>query len=315
LFKVPNEFKVGVVATVAIVLAVLGYNLLRGKNSFNGDHIFYARYDHVDGLALAGHVRYNGMNVGRVQDMELAQDHPGQIIVSMNVSSALKIPKGSVAKIVQIDLFGTKALQIDLSNGTQLLKSGDTLQSAMEQDVVAGVKNQAAALLSSLDTVIQTVKSTFNEETKQNLQKSFASITHTLDNLDKTISNNQSRLDHIISNVESITNNLNQNKDQITAILSNFNAISDSLRRANIAGTITQARDVLTQVSAVMEKINEGKGSMGLLVNDQKLYNSLDSTAKSLDALLADLKDHPSRYVQFSVFGKKDKSQSTTPKQ
>ena len=315
LFKVPNEFKVGVVATIAIVLAVLGYNLLRGKNSFNRDRIYFAKYAHVDGLAMAAHVRYNGMNVGRVQDMELATDGSGKIVMSMNVSPSLKIPKGSVAKIVSIDLFGTKAVDIQLSNGTEILQTGDTLQSGAEVDVISGVKQQASALLSSLDSVVTAVKETFDDRTRENLQKSFASVQHTLDNLDKSISGNQGRLDNIFANIESITRNVNENKEQITTILTNLNSITDSLKRANIARTIIQARNALEEVNAVMQKINEGQGSMGLLVNDQRLYNHLDSATVSLDALMKDLKEHPKSYVQFSVFGKKDKSQSSSPKQ
>ncbi len=312
--RVPNEFKVGVIATLAIVLAILGYNFLRGKNIFSHEGIFYAKYDHVSGLALAGHVRYNGMNVGRVQGMNLDQKNKGQIIVSMNVSPELQIPRNSVARIVQIDLFGTKAIQIELAKGNELLKSGDTLQSDIEVDVISGVKAQASQLLGSLDSVVTTVKQTFNEDTKKNLQKSFASIQNTLDNLDKTISSNQSRLGHIIANVESITNNLNQNKDQITSILTNFNAVSDSLRKADISQTISSARDALAEVSNVMKKINDGTGSVGMLVNDSRLYNHLDSASNSLDALLRDFKDHPAHYVHFSVFGGKDKTQSETQK-
>jgi phospholipid/cholesterol/gamma-HCH transport system substrate-binding protein len=294
---------------------VLGYNLLRGKNSFNRDRIYFARYDHVDGLALAAHVRYNGMNVGRVQDMNLSSDGSGKIVVSMNVSPTLKVPRGSVAKIVQIDLFGTKAVQIELSSAPQFLQSGDTLRPAMEEDMISGVKNQASALLSSLDSVVNSVKQTFNNQTQESLQKSFISIQRSLDNLDKTISGNQGRLDHIFKNIESITNSLDQNKDQLSAILTNFNAVSDSLRRANIVETVTQARNALAQVNEVMEKINEGKGSMGLLVNDQRLYNNLDSASASLDALLKDFKAHPGHYVQLSLFGKKDKTKDSSPKQ
>lgn len=314
MFKVPNEFKVGALATVAIVLAVLGYNMMRGKNVLNRERIYFATYPDVNGLALAAHVRYHGMNVGRVQNMDLAKNGSGQIIVSMNVSPDLKIPRGSMAKIVQIDLFGTKAIQIDLSNATEILESGDTLRAGMEVDVISGVKDQAAGLLGSLDSVVTTVKETFNYQTKENVQKSFASIQRTLDNLDKSLNVNQNRLDRIFSNIESITHNLNQNKDQITGILSNLNAISDSLRRANVAQTMTQARDALQEVSGVMQKINEGDGSMALLLNDQRLYNNLDAASKSLDALLKDLKDHPGHYVQFSLFGKKDKTRDSTLK-
>jgi phospholipid/cholesterol/gamma-HCH transport system substrate-binding protein len=315
LFKVPNEFKVGVLATIAILLLVLGYNLMRGKNILSSEKIVYARYSSVGGLALAGHVRYNGMNVGRVLGMELADDGTGDIIVSMNVAPDLKIPKGSIARIVQIDLFGTKALQIELSDQKEYLSSGDTLISAREEDVIDAVKTKALSLLSSLDTVVISVKKTFNDETEDNLRKSFASIQRSLNTLDQTLDKNSNRLDKIFLNIESITSNLEQNKEQITSILTNLNEITDTLKRAQFAETITQARDVLQHTSEVMEKINNSQGSMGMLVNDPKLYASLDSSAQSLDALLKDMKAHPSRYVQVSVFGKKDKSSSSTPKQ
>ena len=312
MFKVANEVKVGALATVAIVLLVLGYNMMRGKNLLNREKIYYATYDRVDGLALAGHVRFNGMNIGRVQEMELAGDGSHRIRVSMNVAPDLKIPVGSVARIVQIDLFGTKALQIELSEQTQYLRDGDTLVPAFETDILSEVQDRAASLLSSLDTVVTSVKLTFNEETQENLQKSFASIQSTLNTLDKSLANNSGRLDKIFANIESITTNLEQNKEQITAIITNLNAITDSLRRADFANTVIQARDALEQANEVMKKINEGEGSMGLLVNDPKLYNDLDSAAKSLDELLKDLKENPKSYVHFSVFGKKDKPDEET---
>jgi phospholipid/cholesterol/gamma-HCH transport system substrate-binding protein len=147
------------------------------------------------------------------------------------------------------------------------------------------------------------------------LKKSFASIQRSLNTLDNTLDKNSSRLDKIFLNIESITTNLEQNKEQITSILTNLNDITDSLKRAQFAETITQARDALQQTSEVMGKINNGEGSMGLLVNDPKLYAHLDSSAQSLDVLLKDVKEHPSRYVHVSVFGKKDKPSDSTPKQ
>jgi len=280
---------------------------MRGKNLLSREKILYAEYPEVEGLAIAGHVRYNGMNVGRVLDMELASNGSGNIVVSMNVSPDLEVPQGSVARIVQVDLFGTKAIDIELSDQKKFVESGDTLNGELGEDVMDEVKSRAVSLLASLDTVMLSVKHTFNPETEDNLRKSVSSLQHTLDNLDKTLANNTTRLDKIFANIESITNNLEQNKDQITSILSNLNAVSDTLRRAQFAETIQQAREALKQASDVMQKINEGQGSAGLLVNDQKLYNDLDSSAKSLDELLKDLKENPGRYVHVSVFGKKEK--------
>jgi phospholipid/cholesterol/gamma-HCH transport system substrate-binding protein len=304
LFKIPNEFKVGVMATIAIVLLVLGYNLMRGKHILSSERIYYAKYDDVQGVAIAGHVRYNGVNVGRVQEINLTNGGRGQNVVVMNVSPDLDIPKGSVARIVQIDLFGTKAIQIELSSSKEMLASGDTLLSSVMKDAISEVTVKAANLLGSLDSLVNNVNSVFDSRTKASLQKSFVNIEGTLQNFDKTMATSSDRLDKILANIESITSNLNANKEAINQTLANLNSISDSLSRIRFAETINQAEEALAQVSEVMKKINEGSGTLGLLVNDQKLYNNLDSSSRSLDIILKELHDNPGKYVPF----KKDKS-------
>lgn len=310
LSRISDEVKVGVMASIAIVMLVLGYNMLRGKNVFNREKVYYAHYDRVDGLALAGHVRYLGMNVGRVQDMKLMADGSNRIRISLHVDPALKIPRGSIARIVQIDLFGTKAVQIELSSATEILTSGDTLVAAHEGDVINEVKQRAASIFTSLDSLVYVMNTTFDSETRSQLKKSISSIEHSLSVLDQSLAGNSGRLDRIFSNIESITTQLNSHRDELERILSNLEHVSDSLKAAQIARTMEQARRTLEETAAVMKKINQGTGSLGLLVNDQKLYNNLEATARELESLLKDLQKYPGRYVQFSVFGKKDKTAS-----
>lgn len=317
--KVSNETKVGVLATIAIVLLVLGYNLLRGKNVFGRDNIFYIRYDNAAGIAPAGAVRYNGMKVGHVQDIKLANDGSGQIVVSVAVTPDLKIPVGTTATVVSPDFISPKAIQLDFTAFSKFYESGDTLISGVARNGMKEVQSQAEALIASMDSAINSINGIFNSETKQHLQRSVKSIETTLNTLDKAstkvdemLSANVSRLDRIFSNVESITVNLKNNQDEINALLNNLTDITDTVRRSEIGNTIRQAKEVLEQTAEVMSKINEGKGSMGLLVNDDRLYNNLEASSKSLDALLTDMKAHPNRYVQVSVFGKKDKSAKET---
>ncbi len=277
---------------------------MRGRHVLSKERIFYAKYSNVQGLAIAGHVRYNGVNVGRVQEITLTNGGRGDNVVTMNVSPDLDIPKGSVARIIQIDLFGTKAVQIELSNSKEILESGDTLASSVAKDAISDVTLKAGNLLGSLDSLVTNVNSIFDTRTKQSLQKSLANIQSTLDNFDKTVASGSDRLDRILANIESITSNLSQNKEAINATLANLNAISDTLKRIEFANTIQQAHDALVQVSDVMKKINDGEGTLGLLVNDQKLYNSLDSSSKSLNMVLTEFHDNPGKYMPF----KRDKS-------
>jgi len=314
--KISNEVKVGFLVTVALVLLVLGYNLMRGKNIFSRERIYYVRYDNAGGIAPAGHVRYKGMNVGHVFDIELAKDGTGKIVVSIAVMPDIRIPKGSVATIISPDFISAKAVQIEFSKSNEYLESGDTLAPGYVANGLQEVQSQAEALIASMDSAISSISSIFNSETKQNLQNSVKSIESTLRTLDKStskvdimLSENVGRLQNIFQNIESITSNLSQNQDKINTILENLSAVSDSVRRSNIAATIRQANDALLQASEVMNKINSGQGSLGLLVNDDKLYKNLEASSKSLDALAVDLKANPGRYVSFSVFGKKDKSE------
>lgn len=311
--------KVGVLATIAIVLLVLGYNLLRGKNVFSRDNIFYIRYDNAAGIAPAGAVRYNGMKVGHVQDIKLANDGSGRIIVSVAVTPDLKIPVGSTATVVSPDFISPKVIQLDFTAVNKFYINGDTLIAGVARNSMKEVQSQAEALIASMDSAINSISGIFNSETKMNLQRSVKSIESTLSTLDKAtskvdimLSENVSRLDRIFSNVESITANLKNNQDEINTMLNNLTAISDTVRRSEVGATIRQAKEVLEQTAAVMNKINEGQGSMGLLVNDDRLYRNLETSSKSLDALLTDMKANPNRYVQVSVFGKKDRSAKET---
>lgn len=312
--KLSNETKVGVLATISIVLLVLGYNLMRGKNIFTRDKIYYVRYDNAGGLAPAGHVRYKGMNVGHVLDIQLANDQSGKIEVSIAVMRDLKIPVGSEATVFSPDFISAKAINIEFSDASNYLASGDTLVPGYSSNGFQAVQSQAEALIVSLDSAINSISSVFDSETRSNLQKSIKSIESTLSYLDQSaatvdamVSKNASRLERIFINIESITGNLSDNQDEINEILNNLTAISDTLKRAQFAATINEAREVLQQSSEVINKINSGQGSMGLLINDDSLYNNLEASSKSLDSLLVDIKAHPSRYVHVSVFGKKDK--------
>jgi phospholipid/cholesterol/gamma-HCH transport system substrate-binding protein len=205
-------------------------------------------------------------------------------------------------------------VQIEFSNSKDYVKTGDTLLAGYVSNGLQAVQSQAQALIASMDSAIGSINSIFNSETKQNLQKSVKHIESTLSTLDNStakvdimLSENVGRLQKIFQNIESITTNLNQNQDKINEVINNLASVSDSVRQMDIAATIRQAKDVLVETSEVMNKINSGQGSLGMLVNDDKLYRNLEASSKSLDSLIVDMKSNPNRYVHFSVFGKKNK--------
>ena len=237
-------------------------------------------------------------------------------MLELTVYNKVFIPSKSVARITSLDLLGTKNIEIIFSDSKIEAKDGDTLlgssQMSLTEEVnkqVAPIKLKAENLLSSLDTMVTVLQSVFNSETRKNLNASFASIRATLGNLESTSYNldtlvygQRTRLERIMFNIESITSNFRKNDQNISNILTNFSLISDTIAKANLAGTLTNVNHVLSQVDAITAKINKGEGSIGLLVNDQKLYDNLNQSAAQLNALITDMKLNPYRYVNFSVF-------------
>lgn len=321
--KISKEIKIGVVVLFALGIFVWGYNYLKGFDLFKKTEFYYAVYDNVDGLVPNNAVKINGLIVGQVNDIFFHPDGSGRIVVKFSLENKdYKFSKQSIARIASSSLLGANSLNIlPGPQGKQALP-GDTLkgeiQGSIQEEVnkaILPLKNKTEQLFSSVDSVITIFRSVFNDQTRDNLRKSFDNISKTIETLahtssqfDTLITGQKTRLASIIANVDDITANIKNNDQKLNHIIDNIALVSDSLVKADIVGTFTRAEQALGDFSKITQKINNGEGSLGLLINDKSLYNELDSSAKSLDALIKDLNENPERYVHFSVFGRKDKS-------
>ncbi len=321
--NIRREHKIGFFFALGLILFLWGVNFLKGKDFFVTGNILYAEYEDVAGLTKSNSVIINGLKLGKVDDIFFKPDGSGKLIVKIIVSQHVKIPRNSIAKIVSADILGSKSIQIVMGkNKNELIKSGDTLKSEVQitlQEELSGqlvpFKQKAEKLMGSIDSFMVILQQVFNDQTKNNLIASFESLKNTMRtierisyNTDTLLRSQRYRLAEIVGNVESITKNIKNNNQKITNVINNFSNISDSLAKSNISNTIYNANNAILSFSKIMEKINKGEGSMGMLVNNDSLYNSLDSTTKQLNYLLEDMRLHPKRYVHFSIFGNKDKS-------
>jgi phospholipid/cholesterol/gamma-HCH transport system substrate-binding protein len=313
--KISNEVKIGMIVISGVAILVWGLNYLKGKGVFSHTKKIHAIYERVDGLVASNPVRINGFKVGLVEDVQLHPDHSGRLLVSMAVENDIFVPNNSIARIVSTDLIGAKAIDLMLGTGKENIRNDDTLKSDLEpniKDVVsrsaAPVVAKAQQLLASFDSVLVVVQAVFNKETRDNLSKSFKrinttiqSIEHASFTLDTLLSTEQNRLKSIFINIESISRNFRDNNEVINRAINNFGAISDSLAKSNLASTIENTRNTLDKTSGILDKINRGEGSLGMLLHNDSLYKNLNAAAADLDALIVDMKENPKRYVQFSV--------------
>ncbi len=314
--KISREVRIGVFGMITLALFIISVNYIKGKDLFHRHRVFYAIYDGTSGIQDAAPISINGLNIGKVTDLGFLNDKSSKILMELTIYDPVFIPSNSVARIFSLDLLGTKNVEIVFGDSKIPAEDGDTLtggiQMSLSEEVnkqVAPIKEKAENLLSSLDTMVTVLHSVFNSETRKSINASFISIRTTLNNLENTTYNmdtlvygQRKRLERIMFNIESITENFRENDEAITNILSNFSLISDTLAKANLAGTLSNVNSVLSRVDAITTKIDNGTGSVGLLVNDNALYNNLNKSAAQLNALIEDLKLNPYRYVNLSVF-------------
>jgi phospholipid/cholesterol/gamma-HCH transport system substrate-binding protein len=316
--KIKNETKVGVLASFAIALLIIGYNFLKGNSIFSRETVLFARYSQVDGLGVSKPVLINGFQIGRVDKLELQPN--GTIIATLKINNKYDIPYNTIARLESTDLLGGKAIVMDLGNSTEYAKDGDTLNANVEKglmEAVQPVQKKAELIISKMDSILTSVNSILNPNFQKNVDKSFTSIASTLGALEATskkvdalVGSESSKLSNILSNVEAITVNFKNNGVKIDAILKNLNEVTDKAAALNFKTTIDNANKAVADLQEMVSGIKNGKGSLGQLLNDTKLSDNLNNASKNLDNLLIDLKANPKRYVHFSVFGggnKKDK--------
>lgn len=314
--KVNKETKIGLIFIVAALLLYWGYNFLKGKDVFTQERTFYAKYYDVSGLSKSDPIYINGLRAGQVNKLEFEPGNTGKIIVELQLSQNYPLTKNTIAKIVSTDLMGTKAISLFLGDSEEILLDGDTmltsiestLQEQMEQ-TIGPLKNKAEELLSSVAEIIESLQEILNSETSANIKSSLSSLEKSLvnvesvtGNLDSLVINEKNSIELILDNAESITNNLRDNNEHLSSILSNFHEISDSLVAADMASTLRLANKSLSDFSEIMNKINSGEGSIGMLMNNDTLYMELEKSAKDLNLLMEDIRINPGRYVKFSLF-------------
>lgn len=297
--KISKEFKIGFFVVVTIALFIWGLNFLKGKNVFKKAKFYYVKYDEIKGLKDANTVYHRGFRIGQVSNISILNDSARSILVEFFIEEKLDIPVNSKALVISNGYMGVMAIDLQLSNENTYYNHGDTLEGYAKP----GILDQLEPTKNKIDSILTSLEYMFDRNTQN-------SIKGTLENIEgfsESLNDNSNRLTKIMRNIESITNNVNNYNDEIQMLLANLSSVSDSLAQAEIKQTFEQTNAAMKQTYAIVEKINNGEGSIGMLINNDTLYHNLEDATKSLDNLLIDLQEHPKRYVHFSIFGGKEK--------
>lgn len=305
--KLSRELKTGIIVIGGILLFVMGFSYLKSTPLFDNSKTLYAIYPDVGGLQAGTVVSINGYGVGKVNDIKF-KDSQGNLIVTFNVSSEFQFSKNSKVELYDTGIIGGKGLQIiPVFDGAPEAQSGDTLLTntrpgltELAQQKLTPLFRKFESAVSDADSVLINVNDVLDTQTKKDLQTAInglselmASLNGSAKVLNNILENNQGKLDSSLTNFEALTYN--------------FANLSDSLNNAGLGRTLSSLESTVSNLDMIMAKIQKGDGTLGKLMNDTELYTNLNSASRELDLLLQDFRLNPKRYVNVSVFGKKQK--------
>jgi ABC-type transporter Mla subunit MlaD len=298
--KITREIKTAILVIAAILLFIWGYSFLKGRDLFTDYKTFYVEYKSVEGLATSSPVTLNGLVIGKVNSITI-NENTGLLLVEMQLKTDFPISKSSVASIYEPGFIGGKQIAIIPNfEDKNLAVDGQKLQGGIKMgltdkvgDQLAPLQEKLEKLLGSTEKLISGLNNVLDPEGQQDLKL-------TLDELSKTIE----EFHKVSINVNKL---LESNKTQINTVVSNFSKISDSLNKADLGKTVKNLNATLGRVDGIMTGLESGKGSMGKLLNDEAFYQNMKNSTKELELLLQDIRLYPTRYVNISLFGKKNK--------
>jgi phospholipid/cholesterol/gamma-HCH transport system substrate-binding protein len=305
--KISREIKTAILVIASILLFIWGYSFLKGRDLFANYKTFYVQYDNVEGLQNSAPVTINGLVVGKVSKIKFL-DNTGKVQVELQIKSDFPFSKSSIAYIYEPGLIGGKQIMITPNfEDKTVADSGITLQggtvpglTTLVAQKLTPLQEKVEKMVVSADKLLTNVNSVLDAKTKDHLKSSIANLDQTLaefkvasGTVNEMLADNKGKINTTMANVNKASGN--------------FAKISDSIAKVNIGATVKKLEKTLASVDQIMSDVQAGKGTLGKLAKDEALYTNFTKTSKELELLLQDLRLNPTRYVNVSLFGKKNK--------
>ena len=311
--KVSREIKTAFLVIGVIVLFIYGFSFLKGTSILKKDKTIFTIYNEVEGLLPGAKVTINGLSVGKISEIDFLPNST-KILITMKIRDELVFSTRSTALLYETGLIGGMAVAIKpVFDYENKVISGDTLPSEVKPGLTELINRQIeplqakiSSMLSSADSLFIGVSNVLDNNTQLNLKSTLLNLSNTTQNLNEASSS-------LIKILDDNQAYINTTFDNFSDTSANLKSITDSISKANFSNTMRQFNETVNGLNLIVSSIEAGKGTLGKIVNDESLYESLMDASDELESLLSDLKNHPKRYINLSVFGKKEKPY--TPKE
>ena len=303
--RLSKEIKAAFFVLSTILLFIFGFNFLKGSSLLDKQKTIYAVYDEVDGLLVGANVMINGLSIGNVTELDFLPNST-KILVTIKVKDKLNFSSKSTASIYETGVLGGLAISIDpIFERESIVKTGDTLNSSVRPGLTELINRQIEPLSRQLQSTITSVDSIFtgasnvlNRQTQEEIKESINVLTSAI----KAINNSSIIIEKTLTDKNTQINNTIDNFEKIS---SNLSEVSNELNSFELSSLLSNLEVSVDGISSIVNKLDSDKSTIGKLINEDEVYNNLNSSIESLNFLISDIKENPKKYVHFSVFGRK----------
>lgn len=304
-----KEVKIGIFAVVMLLSLWAGIRFLSGIDIFSRNIIYFASYENVSGLQTAAPITIHGVKVGTIESITFDPSKGSDVEVALAVKRQYRLPVDTRAVIYDNGIMGGKAIKLDLGSSSELLKRGDQIISDAGSDMMSSIGNELGDLKGKLTVVADNLATalaninTLVEQNTDNLSGTISNLNSISSSLDGVLKSERKNIEGIVTSLNGLAEMLDQNTERFDRIIGNVDAVAEQLEQAKVDSLVQAFTSTADNLSRMLASINAGEGTVGELMNDKELYDNLAAASGNLSALLADLKEHPARYVHISVFG------------
>jgi ABC-type transporter Mla subunit MlaD len=301
--KISNEVKIGITVVIAIVLAYLGFRVMRDVPLFSTSKVLYTKFDDVTGLLPGNIVVIKGYKIGSVKEMRFLQVEDSTL-VTLNINEEIQIPVGSIATIISPGPIGAKYVEIRKSDADEYLQNGDYIDGVFGSGILEEIAEKGGELtddvistIKNLDTLLVGVNNTLDKDSQANIRSSIANISKSTDALNSVINRSQDDITQMIESVNRVISDLDtlsgENRENLDSIIHNLESTSAELEKLS-----TELNATTLTLNEILDKINSGEGTLGKMVSDPSLYNNLDSLSYNLSRLVRNIDENPRKYLR-----------------
>jgi phospholipid/cholesterol/gamma-HCH transport system substrate-binding protein len=319
--NISKEAKVGLLGVVALTMLYFGFNFLKGSDLFSSTNRYYVVFDNVGGLQPSNAIKLNGVQVGRVNNTVLLQDRGNAVLVELDINNKIQLRKG-VKAVLASELLGGNTILLQMPLTGNAIEEGDTIVGAKEEGIQALLQEKALPVLQSVDSLALSLNKVVKQFDKTGfaLNKLLATADQTATGINGVVAANSVSIAATMANLKALSASLVETEKSLKPIMGsmqatmgNLQTTTDSLKALRLGQTLNQANLAVTSLQKTLAKLEKGEGTAGKLLNDQALYDNINRTIVSVNKLMTNFRQYPKRYVNVSVFGKKDKGPADSP--